>query len=130
MWRNTCKLAAIWSLLVGCVSNPIAPKHIDVRAIPEKVPIGTSEVDARTFMEANGFTCTAVSDGSFLAIDVGKDGIQTKKEYEHLRFVDCHRKDGGGFKDGFVTTLTSIALVLDIDSKVTEILMRRELIGL
>ena len=120
----------IATTMAGCASGRTVKPTIGPDQIRAKFPIGCSREDAVTFMTSNGFRCTLVRQGDFEDVVVLPEGGQSKELRTGIDFIRCHRKDGGGIGTSFVTTHWTFAIVLDDNDLATEVLSRREFVGL
>jgi hypothetical protein len=108
----------------------LSPRRSDPSSLLVRLQRGCDEQDAIAVMEAHGFKCTRVSNGEFTSANVDRSIEQQTKQHTGLDFIRCNKSTGGGFSDSFVTTHTSVAIVLDHNSKVDYILANRQFVGL
>lgn len=97
-----------------------------VTGVAKLIPVGTPLAAARAAMEKAGFECALRTAASFTE-DPGFIGDDREyKSISNSRFLHCHRTESAGF---LVSHLWSVALVLNDDDNVVEILVLHRMDG-
>ncbi len=107
----------------GVITKDITHVPDLVAVLRKNLPDGSSAADAKVLMEREGFACRR-EHGTFYYKVVNNDGSSTAEEITDSDFLFCRRDH----QDGWVTTVTTIAVFLD-DDKVVDIKGKREFIG-
>lgn len=90
-------------------------------AIVAQIPNGTSASDATLQMESWGYECQFQSAGRFVALDEKGSNVT----HDSINFVRCSK----AVRDGLVTTAHSVAIVLDDNDQVSDVLERWDYVG-
>ena len=105
-------------LVAGCLSTGVL---VTPSKIATEIPAGTTVEVATERMEKWGYECRLKSNAKF--IEVADDG--TKITHELKRFLSCTKE----VRDGFVSTVQEIAIVLDESEKSSEVLEYWDSVG-
>lgn len=116
-------MLAFLCIACGCSS---LPKYRPAAAPKSLISLGMDANAAMEAMTQAGYSCELVSDSSFRYQARDDEGHWQRHDREGIDFVECHHSHQSGI---WVTWIDTVALVLDDDRRVTEILKRGEGIG-
>jgi len=123
MERTPMTLSMMFLLVIGFnIGCSSAQKRLDREQVEDIVPLGTSSEMAMQVMVANGYSCELQTDSTF---SIHQDGSAEMKSDHDIDFVRC----GVSWQSGVVTYGHTVALVLNENSEVIQILDRIEGIG-
>lgn len=104
--------------LVGCNSPP--PIHRTSRHSTEGIKKGIPMTEAISIMEKNGFNCGVIENGTFTAQEKDDLGRPVERAVQDITFIKCIKTSSSGV----VRSKKQVALILDTEGNVSDILQR------